>query len=111
MKKTKYEHNVVEDVLLRVIWKVVTRIDYFQISNSKTSFGQKYLSDLKLSKIIPLRIIKIKNNSILALFSFFLKQIQRKILNLNFRFNRIKFNKIKNEHFKKHQKIRNILNN
>ena len=111
MKNSKYEKNVVEDVLLRVLWKIITKIDYFHVSNGETIFGKKYLSDLRLSKILTLRLVKIKNNSILVWVKFFLKQIQRKIINLTWGFNRIKFNKIKREHFKKHQKIRNILNN
>ena len=111
MKKSKYETQVIEDVLLRVLWRIITRMNYFSIPNSKTSFGKKYLSDLKLTKILTLRIVAIKNNSIIALVKFFLGQIQRKSLNLTWCFSRIKFKKIKKEHLKKHQKIRNILNN
>ena len=111
-KKSNYSKEIVEDVLLRSLWTIFTKYNYFNIISGETKFGQNFLAESNISKIQQYRIIKFseifkKNNS--RLKKFFLKQISRKIKQVKFNYAKIEFKKLERSHLEKHRKLRHIL--
>ena len=57
-KKSNYSKEIVEDVLLRSLWTIFTKYNYFNIISGETKFGQNFLAESNISKIQQYRIIK-----------------------------------------------------
>ena len=112
MKKTNYNKEIVEDVILRSLWAVFTRYNYFNIMNEETKFGKKFLFDSKISNTVTFRYIKFLNmlkKDKLGSINFILKQLSRKLKRIKFNMAKIEFNQIKKIHLKKHDELRHIL--
>lgn len=110
-KKSNYKKEIVEDVILRCLWKILTRFSYLNVIDDQTEFGKKFILEKKLFKTFTFRYVKFSNvdKKKIDLINLFLNQLYRKVQQVKFNFAKINFNKIKSMHLKKHSKLRNIL--